>query len=75
VNEKTSEGEPVVWLGGIQPKVGPPGSPVYQYHELKVTRPEIYYGEMTKDFVFVNTASEEFDYPQLSEAVGLEGEK
>jgi uncharacterized membrane protein (UPF0182 family)/DNA-binding beta-propeller fold protein YncE len=83
VNEKTSEGKPVVWLGGIQPKVGPPGlplseakgSPVYQYHELKITRPEIYFGEMTKDFIFVNTASEEFDYPQLSETVGLEGEK
>ncbi|MFQ6039861.1 MAG: UPF0182 family protein [Candidatus Poribacteria bacterium] len=75
VNEKTPEGKPIMWLGGIQPKSEPPGSPVYDYHELKITRPEIYYGEITKDFVFINTASEEFDYPQLSEAVGLEGNK
>ncbi|MBC8231448.1 UPF0182 family protein [bacterium] len=75
VNEKTDEGEPVMWLGGIQPKPEQPGLPVYEYYGLKITRPEIYYGEMTKDFVFINTASEEFDYPQLSETVGLEGEK
>ncbi|HIE25948.1 TPA: hypothetical protein EYP66_01520, partial [Candidatus Poribacteria bacterium] len=75
VNEKTDEGEPVMWLGGIQPKPEQPGLPVYEYYGLKITRPEIYYGEMTKDFVFINTASEEFDYPQLSGTIGLEGEK
>ena len=30
---------------------------------LKLTRPEIYYGEVTHEPVFVNTAQEEFNYP------------
>ena len=30
---------------------------------LKVTRPELYYGEVTHEPVFVNTAQEEFNYP------------
>ena len=32
--------------------------------EVKVTRPEIYYGERTDRFVYVNTHQNEFDYPQ-----------
>jgi uncharacterized membrane protein (UPF0182 family) len=32
--------------------------------EVKVTRPEIYYGEQTNRFVYVNTKQKEFDYPQ-----------
>src|SRR4030066_856358 len=31
--------------------------------DLKVTRPEIYYGEIPNDYVFVRTKAEEFDYP------------
>ncbi|MDR1997694.1 MAG: UPF0182 family protein [Candidatus Margulisbacteria bacterium] len=34
---------------------------------LKITRPEIYYGEKTADYVVVNTKTEEFDYPQGDE--------
>jgi uncharacterized membrane protein (UPF0182 family) len=30
---------------------------------LKVTRPEIYYGELSSDYVFVKTKAREFDYP------------
>jgi len=30
---------------------------------LKVSRPELYYGEVTHEPVFVNTAQEEFNYP------------
>ena len=30
---------------------------------LKITRPEIYYGEVTHEPVFVNTAQKEFNYP------------
>ncbi len=30
---------------------------------LKVTRPQIYYGELTNPYVFVNTRQQEFDYP------------
>lgn len=32
--------------------------------EIKVTRPEIYFGELTDRFVYVNTKQNEFDYPQ-----------
>jgi hypothetical protein len=32
--------------------------------ELKVTRPEIYFGEVTNTDVYVNTGQQEFNYPQ-----------
>lgn len=32
--------------------------------DIKVTRPEIYYGELTDRHVYVNTKQNEFDYPQ-----------
>ena len=32
--------------------------------ELKVTRPEIYYGELTDRYVYVKTKQNEFDFPQ-----------
>jgi len=32
--------------------------------DLKVTRPEIYFGQLTDRFVYVNTRQKEFDYPQ-----------
>lgn len=37
--------------------------PVSDYPSLRVERPEIYYGELTNDFVVVNTRAPEFDYP------------
>ncbi|HKJ43885.1 MAG TPA: UPF0182 family protein [Sunxiuqinia sp.] len=55
VNEFTSEGLPNLLVKDIPP--------VSKYSELDVTRPEIYYGEMTDDFVVVNTDEQEFDYP------------
>ncbi len=54
VNEVTTEGLPVLFIKDL-----PPASTV----SLKVTRPQIYYGELTNDHVFVNTRSPEFDYP------------
>ena len=54
VNEVTSEGLPVLFIKDL-----PPESSV----SLKVSRPQIYYGELTNDHVFVNTRSPEFDYP------------
>ena len=54
VNEMTSEGLPVLFIKDL-----PPVSSV----SLKVTRPQIYYGELTSNHVFVNTRSPEFDYP------------
>ncbi len=55
VNEVTPEGLPVLFIKDI-----PPRSSV----DLKVERPEIYFGELSNDHVFVNTDTEEFDYPQ-----------
>ncbi|MEO7367016.1 MAG: UPF0182 family protein [Gemmatimonadaceae bacterium] len=54
VNEVTTEGLPVLFVKDL-----PPASTV----SLKVTRPQLYYGELTKDYVFVNTHQPEFDYP------------
>lgn len=55
VNEFTSEGLPVLFIKDI-----PPVSDV----SLKITRPEIYFGEMGSDYCFVKTHTPEFDYPQ-----------
>ncbi|MGO8815253.1 MAG: UPF0182 family protein [Terriglobia bacterium] len=55
VNEFTSEGLPVLFIKNL-----PPVSDV----SLKVTRPEIYFGEQGSDYCFVKTHAKEFDYPQ-----------
>ncbi len=55
VNEFTSEGLPVLFIKDL-----PPASSV----SLKVTRPEIYYGEQGSDYCFVKTRAQEFDYPR-----------
>jgi uncharacterized membrane protein (UPF0182 family) len=53
-------------------ETGPSGSPAFLVKDmpvvtstdLKITNPQIYYGELGNDFVVVNTATQEFDYPQ-----------
>jgi len=55
VNEVTPEGLPVLLIKDI-----PPSSTM----DLKVERPEIYFGELANDNVFVNTGTKEFDYPE-----------
>ena len=37
--------------------------PISDFDELNVTRPQIYFGELTNDYVIVNTDEQEFDYP------------
>lgn len=54
VNEITGTGLPVLFVQDLPPKTT--GS-------LKVTRPQIYFGELTSSYVFVNTNQKEFDYP------------
>ncbi|MFZ3330701.1 MAG: UPF0182 family protein [Candidatus Acidiferrales bacterium] len=54
VNESTPDGLPVLFIKDI-----PPVSSI----KLQVTRPEIYYGQMSNDYCFVGTGSREFDYP------------
>jgi uncharacterized membrane protein (UPF0182 family) len=54
VNQVTSEGLPVLFIKDL-----PPVSDI----SLKLTRPQIYYGELTNEYVFVGTRQREFDYP------------
>lgn len=56
VNVFTSEGSPEYWIKDIPP--------VSKYPELKIDRPEIYFGELTKNNVFVRTSHPEFDLPK-----------
>ena len=54
VNQITPEGLPVLFIQDI-----PPTSSI----DLKIDQPEIYFGELSNDHVFVNTGAKEFDYP------------
>jgi len=55
VNEVTPEGLPVLFIRDLPP---------VSTHDLTVTQPAIYYGELPNDHVFVRTSTEEFDYPR-----------
>ncbi|MBI1986858.1 MAG: UPF0182 family protein [Nitrospinae bacterium] len=60
VNRVTAEGLPELLIKDI-----PPATTV----NLKVERPELYYGELTDPYVFLRTRSKEFDYPAGEENV------
>jgi hypothetical protein len=60
VNEVTTEGLPVLFVKDL-----PPASTV----SVKVNRPQIYYGELSNEYVFVNTKQNEFDYPAGDDVV------
>jgi hypothetical protein len=51
----TSEGLPRLLIKDIPPST---------HADLKIERPEIYYGEKTDDYVLVKTENKEFDYPK-----------
>ena len=55
VNKVTSSGQPSMVVRNVPP--------VSDYKELEVTVPQIYFGELTNDYVVVNTDEQEFDYP------------
>lgn len=61
VNEVTNEGLPNLYIKDIPPK--------YEKFNIKIERPEIYFGELTNNYIFVNTLTEEFDYPKGDENV------
>lgn len=61
VNQVTAEGLPVLFVKDLPPKS--------EFKQLTVNRPEIYYGELTNDYVIVKTKSKEFDYPKGEENV------
>ena len=55
VNEVREEGLPVLWVRDIPPRS--------LFPELELSRPEIYFGELTEEYVVVNTEEQELDYP------------
>ncbi|MBK9316552.1 MAG: UPF0182 family protein [Acidobacteria bacterium] len=61
VNQVTTEGLPVLLIKDIPPVTSVPS--------LDVTRPEIYFGELSHDPVYVKTAAQEFNYPSGEENV------
>jgi len=54
VTDITGEGLPNLLIKDIPPKTST---------NLKVNRPEIYFGELTNNYVIVNTRGQEFNYP------------
>jgi uncharacterized membrane protein (UPF0182 family) len=56
VNGFSTEGLPTLYLSNMPVQSTVPG--------LKITRPEIYFGEMTDTDVYVKTGQQEFNYPQ-----------
>jgi uncharacterized membrane protein (UPF0182 family) len=61
VSEFSGEGLPNLLVRDIPPRSDHP--------ELALTRPEVYFGERTTNYVIVNTTEEEFDYPSGDENV------
>ncbi len=60
-NKITADGLPNLFIQDAPPKVTVPG--------MKLSRPEIYYGEVAHEPVFVRTAQPEFNYPSGSDNV------
>jgi hypothetical protein len=60
VNMVTEEGQPVLLFKNI-----PPVSST----NLSIDKPEIYFGEITNNYIVVNTDEKEFDYPSGSDNV------
>jgi uncharacterized membrane protein (UPF0182 family) len=55
VNEVTAEGLPRLMVKNVPPAVS---------IDLKIDRPEIYFGEKTTEYILVKTSTREFDYPR-----------
>jgi uncharacterized membrane protein (UPF0182 family) len=60
VNRITPEGLPELYVKDIPPE---------SRTSLRITRPEIYFGEESNEYVFVRTRSREIDYPSGDENV------
>lgn len=56
VNGFTAEGLPTLYLSNMPVQSSVPG--------LNVSRPEIYFGQLTNDDVYVKTGQKEFNFPQ-----------
>jgi len=55
VDKVTASGQPDVLIGNIPP--------VSTVDEIQITQPEIYFGELSNEYVVVGTDELEFDYP------------
>lgn len=55
VDKVTASGQPDMLIDSIPP--------VSDVKEIAITRPEIYFGELTNDYILTNTDEQEFDYP------------
>ena len=55
VDQVTASGQPDVLIGNIPP--------VSEVEEIQIDRPEIYFGELSNDYIIVGTNEKEFDYP------------
>lgn len=55
VDKVTASGQPDVLIGNIPP--------VSSVEEIQIDRPEIYFGELSNDYIIVGTNEKEFDYP------------
>jgi uncharacterized protein len=56
VNRVNEQGLPVLFVQDLPPRTTVP--------ELRIDHPEIYYGELVDDYVFVKTKQQEFNYPE-----------
>jgi uncharacterized membrane protein (UPF0182 family) len=63
VNEVTTSGQPRLFIKDM---------PVVSDVDINVETPQIYFGELTKDSVIVNTREKEFDYPATNANVETE---
>ncbi len=66
VNKIQPDGLPVLLIQNMPPEVTAPG--------LKLVRPEVYYGEVVHEPVFVHTKQPEFNYPSGADNVHSEYE-
>lgn len=55
-NELTSSGQPNMIVKNVPVTT--------EFDNLKLDKPQVYFGELTNDYVVVNTSEAEFDYPQ-----------
>lgn len=55
VDAITSTGQPKMIIDNIPPES--------DTEDIQITRPEIYFGESTDDYIITNTSEQEFDYP------------
>lgn len=63
VNEVTSSGQPRLFIRDM---------PLISDIDIKIDTPQIYFGEVTKDFAIVNSREKEFDYPATNANIETE---